>query len=90
MDIDFDPAKRQRTLNARGVDMARAGEVLAGPTFSVIDERFEYGEERWITMGLLDTRMVVVVWTWRGGRHRIISLRKANERERADHEGRLG
>ncbi len=80
--IEFDAAKRSATLKARGLDMARAGEVLAGATLTVGDDRQDYGEDRFITIGFLDHRMVVLVWTRRDGAYRIISMRKANERER--------
>ena len=63
--------------------MARAGEVFAGATLSVPDDRKDYGEDRFITIGFLDGSMVILVWTPRDGAHRIISMRKANERERA-------
>ncbi|MGQ0445928.1 MAG: BrnT family toxin [Beijerinckiaceae bacterium] len=61
--------------------MARAGEVFAGPTLTVEDDRRDYGEDRFISIGFLDGRMVVLVWAMRGGAHRIISMRKANDRE---------
>ena len=82
MTIEFDEAKRAATLEARGLDMARAGEVLTGATLTVKDDRRDYGEERFITIGFLDDVMVVLVWTPRDGAYRIISMRKANERER--------
>ena len=63
--------------------MARADEVFAGATLTVEDGRRDYGENRFITIGFLDGAMVVLVWTPRAGAHRIISMRKANERERA-------
>ena len=63
--------------------MARAGEVFAGATLTVEDDRRDYGEDRFITIGFLDGAMVVLVWTPRGGAYRIISMKKANERERA-------
>ena len=62
--------------------MARAGEVFAGATLTVEDDRRDYGEDRFITVGFLDGAMVVLVWTSRDAAHRIISMRKANERER--------
>ena len=82
MPIEFDAAKREATLRARGLDMARAEEVFAGATLTVEDDLRAYGEDRFITIRFLDEMMVVVVWTPRGGLHRIISMRKANERER--------
>ena len=81
MPIQFDPANRKATLEARGLDMVRAGEVFAGATLTVEDDRRDYGEDRFITIGFLDGAMVVLVWTLREGAHRIISMRKANERE---------
>lgn len=81
--IDFDPAKRDRTLRERGLDFARSGEVFTGREFTEEDVRYGYGERRWVTVGFLDRRMVVVVWTDRDGARRIISLRKANGREQA-------
>ncbi len=61
MPIEFDAAKREATLRARGLDMARAGEVFAGATLTVEDDRRAYGEDRFITIGFLDEMMVVVV-----------------------------
>ena len=80
--MEFDAAKRAATIQARGLDMARAGEVFAGATLTVEDDRRDYGEDRFITIGFLDGAMVVLVWTLREGAQRIISMRKANERER--------
>jgi len=89
MEIEFDPAKRQATLDNRGLDMVRAAEIFSGKTLTVEDDRQNYGEPRFITIGFLDARMVVVVWTPRGTVRRIISLRKANDREQEIYEPRL-
>ena len=62
--------------------MARAREMFDGPTLTVEDDRRDYGEARFITIGFLDDAMVVLVWTPRNDGYRIISMRKANERER--------
>jgi uncharacterized DUF497 family protein len=90
MRIVYDPAKRDVALTARGLDMARAAEIFDGPTLSVEDDRRDYGEARFITIGLLDGRMVVMVWTERDDARRVISLRKANDRERQAYGDRLG
>lgn len=90
MEITFDPAKRDATLENRGLDFADAGKVFAGVTFDRIDDRFDYAEERWITAGLLDGRMVVLVWTPTPNGRRIISMRKANDREQDRWRARLG
>ena len=89
MKIEFDPAKRRKTLEARQLDIARADEVFEGATLTVEDDRQDYGETRFITIGRLDGRMVVMVWTRRGTARRIISLRKANAREQALYGPRL-
>lgn len=83
MEIEFDPAKRNATLQIRGLDMARAPDVFAGATLTVEDNRKDYGEPRYITIGFLANRMVILAWTQRGKVRRIISIRKANEREQA-------
>lgn len=81
--ISYDPAKREHTLQERGLDFARALEVFDGHHYSAEDLRKSYDEQRWITVGKLDGRMVVIVWTPRGNlERRIISMRKANEREK--------
>lgn len=83
MSIEFDEEKRAATLKTRGLDMARAGEVFEGTTLTDEDDRKNYGEDRFITIGFLDERMVILVWTPRNDAYRIISMRKANEREKA-------
>jgi hypothetical protein len=87
--IEFDPSKRQRTLDKRGLDMARGDEIFKGATLTIADDRKDYGEPRFITIGRLDSRLVVTVWTPRGAARRLISLRKANGREQALYGGRL-
>ncbi len=89
MDIEYDPVKRKRTLIERGLDFARAAEVFAGHHFTAEDVREDYSEQRLITVGLMDGRMVVIVWTPRGKARRIISMRKANEREQNRYSHRL-
>jgi uncharacterized protein len=79
--IEFDPAKREKTLEERGLDFARAEEVFDSNSIDVADDRFDYRERRWLTYGFLDGRHVVVVWTDRGDRKRIISMRHMHERE---------
>ena len=56
---------------------------FAGATLTVEDNRKDYGEPRYITIGFLANRMVILAWTQRGKVRRIISMRKANEREQA-------
>jgi uncharacterized DUF497 family protein len=83
MKFEFDSAKRNKTLEERGLDFERAVEVFAGVHLTAQDTRQEYIEDRFITVGHLDDRLVVLVWTPRDKVRRIISMRKANEREKA-------
>ena len=90
VEIEFDPAKRETTLEARGLDMADAGRVFESDHITIADIRFEYGEQRFVTIGDLGGRMVVLAWTARGDARRIISMRKANEREKEKYGPRMG
>ena len=83
MKLEFDPAKRDKTLAERGLDFARASEIFDGLHLTGQDTRQEYTEDRFITVGHLEGRLVVLVWTPRGDLRRIISMRKANDREKA-------
>ncbi len=56
--------------------------MFDGRHFTGQDSRQDYEEDRFITVGLLDARLVVLVWTPRGEARRIISMRKANDREK--------
>lgn len=81
--ITFDPAKRDRTRQERGLDFEDAAAVFAGVTVEVEDTRRDYGEPRIICYGLLAGRMVVVGYTPRGDVRHVFSTRKANDREQA-------
>lgn len=62
--------------------------ILFSPAFA--DDRYDYGEPRFITLGCLEGRVVVVAHTPRHKSSRIISMRKANEREQKNYQKRLG
>lgn len=83
MSITFDTAKRDKTLAERDLDFADCASVFEGKTLTREDRRQNYSEPRFQTVGYLSKRMVVIVWTPRGKGRRIISMRKANEREKA-------
>ncbi len=90
MGYTWDEAKRRKTLEKRGLDFQDCARVFEGPTLSFLDSRFDYGEERTVTVGLLNGRMVAVVHCDRGSDIRIISMRKVNARERKKYEKALG
>lgn len=64
--ITFDPSKRDRTLEERGLDFVDAARVFAADHLTFADDRQEYGEPRFVSIGHLAGRMVVLVWTPRG------------------------
>jgi uncharacterized DUF497 family protein len=89
MEISYDARKRDETLRERGLDFEDAVHVFAGTTLTIEDDREDYGETRYQTLGPLNERLVMVVWTPRGkGRH-IISMRRANDREKKKYEAQL-
>ena len=64
--------------------------MFSGPCVTFQDDRFEYGEERLITLGLLAERLVVMAPSPRDEGTRIISMRKGNRREQKTYQERLG
>lgn len=68
----------------RGLDFLDTTKVFAGKTVTRPDERRDYGEVRWITVGYLDGEFVVVVWTEREYARQIISMRHGHDREEAN------
>lgn len=90
MEITFDQVKRDQTFNDLGLAFEDAALIFAGPTYDQIDDRFDYPEERIVTVGMLEDRMMIVVWTQRGDARHVISMRKANEREQKRYAERLG
>jgi uncharacterized DUF497 family protein len=81
MEIEFDPAKRIRTLKDRELDFLDAPRLFARRSLTVIDDRTDYGEERFVSYGFIDAVAVALVWTDRGGVMRIISMRKMHAEE---------
>jgi uncharacterized protein len=85
VNISFDPAKRERNLAKHGLDLVDAGEVLGGFCLDIVDDRKDYGEDRWFSVGMLRGEAVVCVWTERDGEARVMSLRKADKDEQEDY-----
>ena len=81
MKFTWDEQKRKKTLNERGLDFADARKVFGGPTFTIEDERFDYGERRLVTVGLLDGQVVAIVHTEAAKEIRVISMRKGTANE---------
>lgn len=87
---EWDQRKKDENLAKHGLSFEDAKAVFSGRCVTFKDDRVEYGEQRFITLGLLDRRTVVIAHTARGQSIRIISMRKANRREERIYKERLG
>jgi len=90
MDVSFDPAKRLKNLQKHDLDFADAAQIFDGPIFTREDDRFDYPEPRFQTFGLVNDRLVILVWTPTAEGMRVISMRKCNDREQKAYARRLG
>ena len=81
----MDGKKRDSNLNKHGLDFEDAPEVFSGITLTVKDDRFEYGEHRFITLGMLKDIIVVVAHTETDKEIRVISMRKATRNEQEEY-----
>lgn len=82
MRYSFDPAKQASNLKKHGLDMADAPLVIeSGRTVTFEDRRFNYNEERFVTLGPLRDMLVVIVTAEIDDHIRIISMRKADRHE---------
>ena len=82
--IEFDPMKDAENIARRGLSLKLAPLLFEGPYVEEQDERRDYAETRFVATGPiaeLGGRLFDVVYTWRGGVRRVISFRKANDRE---------
>ncbi len=81
VEIEFDDAKDAVNREKHGISLVRAAELFERRFKEIEDLRADYRERRFIAYGTIEGRLFVCVYTWRGPRRRIISLRKANRRE---------
>ena len=85
MEFEWDEAKRKSNLRNHGIDFVGIEQVFDGETVTILDDRFDYGEERFVTFGLLDGRVVAIAHTETDEVIRIISLRKATKNEESSY-----
>ena len=86
MEYEWDEAKRLSNLKKHGVDFADALEFDWEGALVQLDNRFDYGEQRFLALGLFRDRIHSVAYTKRHGVTRIISFRKAEKREARRYE----
>jgi uncharacterized DUF497 family protein len=89
--FEWDAWKNDENVRKHGFDFEDAPEIFDSPMLVLLDTREDYGEDRWIGIGILLGRTVTVVFTERddGETVRIISLRKATRYERESYEETL-
>lgn len=86
MKYEWDENKRAANLVKHNVDFIDAENFDWSSAIETIDNRFNYSEERWVALGVIDNCLHVLTYTIRGENIRLISLRKANKREREYYE----
>lgn len=86
MELEWDEAKREINLAKHGLDLAVSLELFADYFMERLDSRQDYGEDRWVALGMIHGVVVVLVYTERDDRLRPISLRKATVQERSIYE----
>lgn len=89
MIFEWDETKRRSNYEKHGLDLRDAEKVFQGPVVTAVDNRHEYGEDRYISIGLLADIVVVVVHTARSEKTRIISMRKAKLKENLVYEEKI-
>jgi uncharacterized DUF497 family protein len=89
MKYEWDEAKNCQNFVKHGLSFEDAEHVFSGPCVTFEDDRFDYGEERLVTLGLLARRLVVIAHSPRDEGTRIISMRKGNRREQEIYQKRL-
>lgn len=86
MKITFDPAKNARNIKERGLSFERVAEVNFATALTWVDNRRNYGEQRFCSLAWMSNRLHAVTYTIRVGEMRVISFRKANAKERRKYE----
>lgn len=81
MDFDWDENKRVVNLRKHGIDFVDVPLIFDGDTLTVEDDRYNYGEQRFVTFGLLQGMVTAVVHTENDDLIRVISARRATKYE---------
>jgi uncharacterized DUF497 family protein len=88
-DFEWDPEKEALNIRKHGIDFTTAQLIWEGRVLERVDDRREYGEVRFQAFGVVDNRILTVIFTWRGETRRIISARRANLREKRFFEAEI-
>jgi uncharacterized DUF497 family protein len=86
---DWDPEKERESFRKHGISFDVACCVFGDPHREEVEDDGDYGEVRWIATGMVETEILVVVYTERNGVERIITARKAAPQEERAYYARL-
>ena len=81
MNFEWDDTKRSSNIRKHGIDLINTPSIFDSYTLTIEDNRYDYGEDRFVTFGILEGRVVAVVLTESEDSIRIISIRKATKYE---------
>lgn len=85
-EFEWDEAKAEANLKKHGVDFVRAAKIFRGLVFEALNGRDYGGEQRIKAIGEVDGFQIVVVYTWRNSRRRLISAWKAGRNDREKYQ----
>lgn len=85
MKFEWDESKRVSNIRKHGIDFTDVPAIFDSDILTVEDDRYDYGEQRFITLGLLQMRVVAVVHTETDNLIRLISVRKATRYEQRNY-----
>ena len=86
MQFEWDEKKRLEVIEKRGVDILESALIFEGRVLTKVDDRADYGEVRYISLGLVDEEPYVVVHTERNGATRLITAWKGGQLEREQYQ----
>lgn len=89
LEFEWDENKRQEVICRRGVDILYAALIFEGEVLTRVDDRADYGEERLISLGMVEGECFVVVHTERNGVIRLIIAWKGGRHDRSYLEASL-
>ena len=87
--FDWDKEKRQQNLLKHGIDFLYAAQIFEGETVTIVDDRQDYGETRYLAVGTVAGELFAVVYTLRGDVIRLISARRARKKEYERYQDRV-
>jgi uncharacterized DUF497 family protein len=88
MEFEWDEDKRLKVMRERGVDFADVALIFEHPVWSRADDRRDYGEKRWRSVGMVDNECYVVIHTQRAKKIRLVTAWRAGRDEEREYQAR--